>query len=208
MRIGIIGSGHIGGTLARLFLDAGHQLAVSNSRGPETLQELVAQLGENARAVTAQEAADFGEVVVVSIPFGRYRELPARTLAGKVVIDTNNYYPARDSNFEELDRGQTTGSELQERYLEGAHMVKAFNAIQWQSLAERGRPSGDPGRIAIPIAGDDPEAKQVVADLIDQIGFDSVDFGRLGEGGRMFQVGSELYGQLHTAREFQAQLAD
>jgi predicted dinucleotide-binding enzyme len=207
MKIGIIGSGHIGGALAQLFAGAGHQVAISNSRGPETLQALLAQLGENARAVTAEEAAEFGEVVVVSIPFGRYRQLPATALAGKIVIDTNNYYPARDGHFEELDKDRTTGSELQQQYLAGARAVKAFNAIQWQSLAERGRPARDPKRIAIPIAGDDPEAKRVVADLIEQIGFDAVDAGNLGQGGRRFQVGSTLYGQLHTAEELKSLLA-
>ncbi|MGA2872869.1 MAG: NAD(P)-binding domain-containing protein [Candidatus Dormibacteria bacterium] len=207
MKIGIIGSGHIGGTLAQLLVGAGHQVAISNSRGPETLRETVAQLGANARAVTAEEAAEFGEVAIVSIPFGRYRQLPAAALTGKIVIDTNNYYPARDGHFEQLDHDQSTGSELQQQYLAGARAVKAFNAIHWQSLAEMGRPPGDPKRIAIPIAADDPEAKRVVAGLIDQIGFDPVDAGTLGVGGRKFQVGSAVYGQLHTAKELKSLLA-
>jgi hypothetical protein len=167
----------------------------------------VAQLGANARAVTAEEAAEFGEVAIVSIPFGRYRQLPAAALTGKIVIDTNNYYPARDGHFEQLDHDQSTGSELQQQYLAGARAVKAFNAIHWQSLAEMGRPPGDPKRIAIPIAADDPEAKRVVAGLIDQIGFDPVDAGTLGVGGRKFQVGSAVYGQLHTAKELKSLLA-
>jgi len=207
MKIGIIGSGHIGGTLAQLLVGAGHQVAISNSRGPETLRETVAQLGANARAVTAEEAAELGEVAIVSIPFGRYRQLPAAALTGKIVIDTNNYYPARDGHFEQLDHDQSTGSELQQQYLAGARAVKAFNAIHWQSLAEMGRPPGDPKRIAIPIAADDPEAKRVVAGLIDQIGFDPVDAGTLGVGGRKFQVGSAVYGQLHTAKELKSLLA-
>ncbi len=129
MRIGIIGSGHIGGTLAGHFVAAGHEVAVSNSRGPETLAELVAALGTRAQAVTAEEAARFGDLVVVSVPFGRYRELPTEGVASKVVVDTNNYYPQRDGHFEELDRDRTTSSELLQAHLPGARVVKAFNAI-------------------------------------------------------------------------------
>src|SRR5213593_3748806 len=120
MRIGIIGAGHIGGTLAKLFVDAGHEVAVANSRGPETLASLVEQLGGGAQAVTAADAARFGEIVVVSVPFGRYGELPTEDLAGKVVIDTNNYYPQRDGRFEALDSDGTTSSELLQEHLSGA----------------------------------------------------------------------------------------
>ncbi|MDP9295226.1 MAG: NAD(P)-binding domain-containing protein [Actinomycetota bacterium] len=129
MRIGIIGAGHIGGTLARHFVDAGHEVAVSNSRGPETLAGLVEQLGQEAQAMTAAQAARSGDVVVVSVPFGRYRELPTEGVSGKVVIDTNNYYPQRDGYFEELDRNRSTSSELLQAHLSGARVVKAFNAI-------------------------------------------------------------------------------
>lgn len=111
MRIGIIGSGRIGGTLARLLAGAGHQVGVSNSRGPDTLRGLVAELGEQAEAMTAQRAARFGDVLVVSIPFGRFKELSANDVAGKVVVDTSNYYPNRDGHFEELDADRTTSSE-------------------------------------------------------------------------------------------------
>lgn len=119
MRIGIIGAGHIGGTLAKHFARVGHEVAVSNSRGPETLEDLVADLGDRARAMTAGDAARFGDVVVVSVPFGRYRELPTDEVAGKVVIDTNNYYPGRDGQFEELDSDRTTSSELLQAHLSG-----------------------------------------------------------------------------------------
>ena len=129
MRIGIIGSGKIGGTLAKRFVDAGHEVAVSNSREPETLAGLVEELGPHARARTAAEAERFGELVVVSVPLGRYREVPTDSIAGKVVIDTNNYYPQRDGHFEELDSDRTTSSELLQAHLPGAHVVKAFNAI-------------------------------------------------------------------------------
>lgn len=184
MKIGIIGAGHIGGTLARLFVDAGHEVAVSNSRGLETLAGLVEDLGGGAQAMTAAEAARFGEVVVVSVPFGRYRELPTEGVTGKVVIDTNNYYPQRDGHFEELDSDNTTSSELLQAHLPGSRVVKAFNAILWSRLRDDGRPAGDGERVGIPISGDDEQAKRTVVELIDQIGFDAVDAGKLAEGGQ------------------------
>lgn len=198
MRIGIIGTGHIGGTLARHFVDAGHEVAVSNSRGPETLAGLVGELDARAQAMTAAEAAQFGDVVVVSVPFGRYRELPTEAVAGKVVVDTNNYYRQRDGHFEELDSDRTTSSELLQAHLSGARVVKAFNAI-WTRLRDDRRPAGDGERVGVPISGDDEQAKRTVAELIDQIGFDPVDAGKLGEGGRKHQPGSPAYtAGLHT----------
>jgi predicted dinucleotide-binding enzyme len=200
MKIGIIGAGHIGGTLAKLLVDAGHWVAISNSRGPETLASLVAELGEQAQAATPLEAERFGEVVVVSIPFGQYREVPTEAVAAKVVIDTNNYYAQRDGSFEELDDDRTTSSELLRAHLPRARVVKAFNAIRWTNLRDQGRPPGDPERLGIPISGDDDEAKRIVAELIDQIGFDPVDAGTLAEGGRKHQPGGSAYTQgLHTA---------
>jgi predicted dinucleotide-binding enzyme len=193
MRIGIIGAGHIGSTLARHFVRVGHEVAISNSRGPETLQGLVAELGERARAATVPEAAQFGDVVVVAIPFGRFRELPREGFDGKIVIDTTNYYPSRDGHFPEIDEGRTTSSELIRDHLQGARVVKAFNAIYWEHLRDFARPPGDPSRIGIPISGDDEEAKRVVAELIDQIGFDPVDAGTLAEGGRKHQPGAPVY---------------
>jgi len=193
VRIGIIGSGKIGGTLARRFVDAGHEVAVSNSRGPETLAVLVEELGPLAQAMTAPEAARFGELVVVSVPFGRYRELTDEAVGGKVVIDTNNYYPQRDGHFEELDSDRTTSSELLQAHLPDARIVKAFNAILWSRLDEDGRPAGDPGRLGIPISGDDEESKRIAATLIDEIGFDPVDAGTLAEGGRKHQPGTPGY---------------
>jgi predicted dinucleotide-binding enzyme len=184
MRIGIIGAGHIGGTLARHFVDAGHEVAVSNSRAPETLTGLVEELGDGAQATNPAEAAQFGEIVVVSVPFGRYRELPSEGLAGKVVIDTNNYYPQRDGHFEELDNDRTTSSELLQAHLSGAHVVKAFNAILWTRLRDDGHPAGNGERVGIPISADDEQAKRTIAELIDQIGFYAVDAGKLAEGGR------------------------
>ncbi len=207
MRIGIIGAGHIGGTLAKLFVDARNEVAISNSRGPETLASLVEQLGGGAQAMMAAEAARFGEVVVVSVPFGRYREMPTKDVAGKVVIDTNNYYPQRDGHFDELDSDRTTSSELLQAHLLGARVVKAFNAIRWTRLRDDGRPVGDGERIGIPISGNDAEAKQTVAELIDQIGFDAVDAGTLAEGGRKHQPGTPAYTEGLPTAELRIRLA-
>ncbi|MGH2995612.1 MAG: NADPH-dependent F420 reductase [Gaiellaceae bacterium] len=207
MRIGIIGAGKIGGTLAGQFVGAGHEVAVSNSRGPATLENLVAELGERAQALTVEDAARFGDVVVVSVPFGRYRELPTDGVAGKVVIDTNNYYPGRDGHFEELDSDDTTSSELLQAHLSDARVVKAFNAMQWQHLRDFGRPSGDPERVGIPISAGDEAAKRTVSELIDQIGFDAVDAGSLAEGGRKHQPGSPVYTADLLTGELRAGLA-
>ena len=207
MKIGIIGAGHIGGTLAKLFVDAGHEVAVGNSRGPETLASLVEQLGAGARAVTAAEAVRLGELVVVSVPFGRYRELPTEGIAGKVVIDTNNYYPQRDDHFDALDSDETTSSELLQEHLSDARVVKAFNAILWKRLRDDGRPAGDSARIGIPISGDDDQAKRTVAKLIDEIGFDAVDAGTLAEGGRKHQPGTQAYTEGLPTAELRSRLA-
>jgi 8-hydroxy-5-deazaflavin:NADPH oxidoreductase len=207
MRIGIIGAGHIGGTLAKRFVDVGHEVAVSNSRGPETLASLVDALGERAQASTTADAVRFGDVVVVAIPMGRYREVPTDAVTGEVVIDANNYYPQRDGHFEELDSDRTTSSELLQAHLPGAHVVKAFNAIQWMRLRDDGRPAADPERLAIPLSGDDEEAKRTVAELIDQLGFDPVDAGTLAEGGRKHQTGAPAYTQGLPTAELRARLA-
>ncbi len=207
MEIGIIGAGRIGSTLARLFVGVDHQVAIANSRGPDTLEELVTELGEHARATTAAGAARFGDLVVVSVPFGRYRELPTDGFGGKVVIDTNNYYPQRDGHVDDLDSDRTTSSELLQHHLPDARVVKAFNAIYWERLRDDGRPAGDPARIGIPISGDDEDAKRTVAALIDQIGFDAVDAGTLAEGGRKHQPGSPVYGAHLPTGELRSRLA-
>jgi predicted dinucleotide-binding enzyme len=178
MNIGIIGAGHIGGTAARLFIDAGHEIAISNSRGPETLRELVAELGPKARAVTPEEAARFGEVVLLAVPLKDYTTLP--DLGGKIAIDAMNYYPNRDGHVAELDSGARASSELVAGHLEGARVVKAFNTIWFEHLKRQGDTNKplDQRRV-IPISGDDAEAKQVVSRLIEEIGFGPLDMGTL-----------------------------
>jgi predicted dinucleotide-binding enzyme len=196
--IGIIGAGKIGGTVAGLLARAGHEIAVSNSRGPETLEDLIRELGPQVRAMTVEQAAGFGEVVLLAIPLGGLRDLPVAALAGRVVIDAMNYYPDRDGRIDELEEGGVGSTELVAAHLYDARVVKALNTIHFRRLAEEGRPAGDPQRLAVPIAGDDREAKRLVAGLIDQIGFDSVDAGGLRDGRRQ-QPGTPVYNRPLTA---------
>lgn len=182
--IGLIGSGHIGSTLARLAVDAGHDVVLSNRRGPETLADLVDRLGPRARAVTPAEAASAGDVVVVTVPLKAYRDVPVEPLRGKVVIDTNNYYPDRDGHIPELDDESATTSELLQQHLPESRVVKAFNNIYFSHLATLARPAGHPERSVLPIAGDDAAAKQAVAEFLDSIGYDAHDVGPLAEGWR------------------------
>lgn len=191
--LGLIGSGNIGATVARLAVDGGVDVVLSNSRGPETLADLVAELGPRARAATAEEAARAGELVVVTVPFRAYDQMPREALAGKVVLDTNNYYPQRDGSFPELDSSETTSSELLQRHLDRSHVVKVFNNIFFKHLAALPRPTGAADRSALAIAGDDAGAKAQAAALLDQLGFDVVDAGPLAEGWR-FQPGTPAYG--------------
>lgn len=195
---GFIGSGNIGSTVARLAVAAGHDVVMSNSRGPETLTELVSDLGEHARAATAAQAAEAGDVVVVTIPLKHYRDVPVDELAGKVVIDTMNYYPQRDGHVAALDSQSTTSSELLQAHLPASRVVKAFNNINFQHLGELARPSGSADRSALAIAGDDPEAKSTVTRLFDEIGYQTVDLGPLAEGWRI-QPGTPAYGLMYAA---------
>lgn len=190
--IGFIGSGNIGSTLARLFLAEGHDVVLSNSRGPQTLTDLVGELGDRARAGTAEEAAEAGDVVVVTIPLKNIGAVPVAPLAGKVVIDTGNYYPERDGQIAELDDETTTTSELLAAHLPESRVVKMFNAIFYAHLGAQGRPPGSPDRRALPMAGDDDNAKVVVQDLVAELGFDVVDAGPLSEGWR-FQRDTAAY---------------
>jgi hypothetical protein len=173
--VGIIGSGMIGGTVARLSVAAGHQVVLSNSRGPETLAELA------------------GDVVVVSVPVKAFGDLPVKPLAGKPVLDTGNYYPERDGHREELDTGALTSSGLLQRDLPDAQVVKVFNNIFFKHLGSLARPHGAPDRTALPIAGDSPAAKAAVTAFLDEIGYDAVDAGSLADSWRQ-EPGTPVYG--------------
>ncbi|HET7326382.1 MAG TPA: NADPH-dependent F420 reductase [Nocardioidaceae bacterium] len=182
--IGLIGSGNIGSTVAKLAVDAGHDVVLSNSRGPETLADLVDRLGAQARAATAAEAAAAGDIVVVAVPLKAYREVPVDPLRGKVVIDTNNYYPERDGHIAELDDESTTTSELLQEHLSESRVVKGFNNIYVSHLGSLQRPAGHPERSVLAIAGDDEAAKRSAAEFLDSIGYDAYDVGPLSEGWR------------------------
>jgi 8-hydroxy-5-deazaflavin:NADPH oxidoreductase len=193
MKIGIIGAGNIGGTLTRRFTALGHKVFVANSRGPETLADLAA--GTGATPVTVEQAAQAGEVVIVTIPLRKIPSLPtglfAKTPKSVVVVDTSNYYPQqRDGRIDGIEKGMTESRWVEQQL--GRPVVKAFNNIYAEHLYELGRPSGSPGRIALPVAGDDPTAKAVVLRLIDELGFDGVDAGGLDESWRQ-QPGTSVY---------------
>jgi predicted dinucleotide-binding enzyme len=194
MRIGIIGAGQIGGTLARRFAALGHEVSIANSRGPETLAALAKETG--AKPVTVQEAARAGEVVIVTIPLKNVAGLPADLFdgvpTGVVVVDTGNYYPRqRDGRIDAIENGAAESRWVSDRL--GRPVVKAFNNIYARHLLERGKPGGAAGRIALPVAGDDPRAKDVVIWLLDELGFDGVDAGSLDESWRQ-QPGTPVYG--------------
>ena len=184
----------------------GYNVVISNSRGPETLSTLVSELGPRARAATATDAAKAGDIVVVTVPLKNYRQVPVEPLAGKIVIDTNNYYPQRDGHFPELDSESTTTSELLQAHLPTSKVVKAFNHIYAAELITHGQPAGTQNRRALAIAGDDPEGKAVVTRLLDQFGFDTVDAGPLKEGWRI-QRDTPGYGPRRTAEELSKDLA-
>ncbi|WP_272942400.1 NADPH-dependent F420 reductase [Paraburkholderia xenovorans] len=177
MKMGILGAGFIGRAMATLAKQSGYDVMISNSRGPQTLMSTAAAIG--CHVGTAREAAVFGDVVVVAVPFHSYPALPVAELEGKIVIDTCNYYPERDGHIDALDQYATTTSELIARHLHGARLVKAFNAILAKDLETDGTPPGTPHRRALPMAGDDLAAKQAVAGVLDQFGFDAVDAGPL-----------------------------
>lgn len=204
--IGLIGAGSIGSQVARLAIASGHDVVLSNSRGPETLAALVKELGPKARAGTALEAASAGDVVVVTIPLKAIGTVPVEPLAGKVVIDTNNYYPQRDGHIAELDDESTTVSELLQAHLPTSKVVKAFNHIHAAQLTTDGKPAGTPKRRGLVIAGDELIAKKVVTTLLDAFGFDTVDAGPLAEGWRI-QRDTPGYGPRHTAEELKQDLA-
>lgn len=204
--IGLIGAGHIGSQVARLAVRNSYNVVVSNSRGPETLSALVAELGPRAKAATAADAAKAGDIVVVTVPLKNYQAVPVEPLAEKIVIDTDNYYPERDGHIAALDNESTTTSELLQAHLPTSKVVKAFNHIYAAALTTDGQPAGTKNRRALAIAGDDPAAKATVTRLLDQFGFDTVDAGPLKEGWRI-QRDTPGYGPRRTAEELRRDLA-
>ncbi|HET7873530.1 MAG TPA: NADPH-dependent F420 reductase [Terriglobales bacterium] len=203
MKIAVLGAGRIGATAARLFVEAGHEVAISNSRGPESLRELVSGLGEQAHAMALDDAAVFAELVLLAVPWHREDAMPRPELVrGKIVIDAMNPYDPEGGFF---PLGDSTSSEIVLGRVRGARLVKAFNTIYYEHLATRGRkdlPVEE--RHAIYVAGDDLQAKEAVSRLIEEIGFAPVDTGSLREGGRLQQPDSLIYNQTYTAREARA----
>ncbi|WP_028058518.1 NADPH-dependent F420 reductase [Candidatus Solirubrobacter pratensis] len=200
MKIGIIGSGHIGGTLTRRLTALGHDVSVANSRGPESLTDLARETG--ATAATAEDAVRDADLVAIAIPVKAVPDLP--DLSSKVVIDANNYYPSRDGRIEAIENGATSARWTADQT--GAVVVKAFNTIESGHLLALGRPAGDPARIAVPVAADDAQAKQIVMRLVEQLGFDAVDAGGLDESWRQ-QPGTPVYGTDLDAARARAGLA-
>lgn len=203
MRIGVIGTGRIGATAAGHFVDAGHEVRLANSRGPESLTDLVADLGPRASAGTPAEAGRFGEVVLEAIPFAAYRDLPADALADRTVMSAANYWPDRDGD---VDFGGHSHTELVADHLDGSRVVKSFNTMVWENLRDEARP-GAPldDRLALYVASDHPEAKATVADLIAQVGFAPVDVGSLSDG-EQIQPGSPVFNEPLTPAEARSRL--
>jgi predicted dinucleotide-binding enzyme len=183
--IGIIGAGHIGSQIARAAIAHGYEVLIANSRGPETLTELVAELGPKARAATAVEAAAAADVAVVTVPFKAYGSIPVEPLAGKIVIDTNNYYFERDGHVPALDEGRDTVTGMLQKHLPTSRVAKGFNHIGAPQITTDGQPAGTSGRRALATASDHADAAQFVSDLYDQFGFDAVNVGPLSESWRI-----------------------
>ena len=205
-RVGIIGAGNIGSALAQGLVDRGYEVVISNSRGPETLAGLVAQLGPNASAGTPEQAAEAGEWVIVTVPLKALDTIPVAPLAGKTVLDTNNYYWERDGRIAELDEKKTTTSQMLQRHLPESTVVKAFNHIGAGEILTTGSPAGTPGRRALATASDSPEALQFVTDLYDAFGFDTVAIGPLADSWRV-ERDTPAYGIPQDADRLRANLA-
>ena len=204
--LGIIGAGHIGSQVARVAVANGYDVVIANSRGPETLAGLVDELGPRAKAATAAEAAAAGDVAVVTVPLGKIGALPVEELAGKIVLDTNNYYFERDGHIDALDKGETTTSELLQKQLPTSRIAKAFNHIYAADITTDGTPAGTEGRRALATAGDDAEAVDFVTRFYDEAGFDTVNVGPLSESWRV-ERDRPAYVVKQTAEELTANLA-
>ena len=204
--IGIIGAGHIGSQLARAFTGLGYDVVIANSRGPETLSALVEEVGPKARAATAEEAAEAADVAVVTVPLKAIDEVPVAPLAGKILLDTCNYYWERDGHIAALDRGEATTSGLVQKHLPTSKVVKAFNHIAAPEITTTGSPAGSPDRRALGTASDDPEAIALVTELYDRLGFDTVSAGPLSESWRL-ERDRPAYVVRQNADELRANLA-
>ena len=205
--IGFIGAGRIGSAVAEVALRHGYRVVLSNSRGPETLTDVIAKLGEGASAATAEGAATAGDVVVVTIPLKHIGAVPVAPLDGKVVIDTNNYYPQRDGQIASLDAGEATSAGLLQAHLPGSHVVKAFNHIFSGHIPAQSAPAGTPGRRALSIFGDDASARATVEALLDDLGFDVVDGGALADSWRI-EPGTPGYGAEDDGPQLTQHLAE
>ncbi|MFB0838626.1 NADPH-dependent F420 reductase [Arthrobacter sp. E44] len=201
--IGIIGAGHIGSQVARKAVELGYDVVISNSRGPETLQDLVAELGPKARAATSAEAAAAGDFAVVTVPLKNYKDVPVEPLAGKIVIDTNNYYWERDGRIPALDNGEATTSGMLQEHLPQSKVAKGFNHIMAKDITTDGTPAGTENRRALATASDYPEAAELVTRLYDEFGFDTVNVGPLSESWRV-----ERDRPAYVARQNATQLKD
>lgn len=204
--IGIIGAGHIGSQVARKAVQLGYDVVIGNSRGPETLTELVAELGPRARAATALEAAEAGDFAVVTIPLKNYTDLPVEALEGKIVIDTLNYYWERDGHIEVLDDGEATTSGLVQEHLKGSMVAKGFNHIESADITTTGALTGTENRRALATASDHQEAVELITELYDEFGFDTVNIGTLAESWRV-ERDRPAYGPRQNAQELTANLA-
>lgn len=204
--IGIIGAGHIGSQVARAAVNQGYDVVIANSRGPETLQDLVSELGPKATAGTAQQAAEAADIAVVTVPLRAYQDVPVEPLAGKIVLDTNNYYWERDGHIAALDEGTATVSGLLQEHLPTSKVVKAFNHIQAASITTDGFPAGSPDRRALATSSDDADAVAFVTDFYDKLGFDTVNVGPLSESWRV-ERDRPAYGARQNADELRANLA-
>jgi predicted dinucleotide-binding enzyme len=203
---GIIGAGHIGSQVARAAIGVGHDVVIANSRGPETLDTLIAELGPRARAATAAEAGAAGEVVVVAVPLRALKDVPVEPLAGKIVLDTNNYYFEREGRIPELDRGETTTSEMVQKHLTTSKVAKAFNHILWSDITTDGTPAGTPNRRALATASDSTEAVEFVTAFYDELGFDTVNVGPLSESWRV-ERDRPAYVKRQNAEELEANIS-
>jgi len=204
MKIGIIGSGQVGGTLTRRLTQLGHDVAVANSRSPESLRELAEETG--AEPGTVRSVAEDSEVVILAVPMKAVPELPADAFGSKIVIDATNYYPQRDGIIPDVADRSVTSSRWVADMLPGARVVKAFNTIVAPRLMDLGRPVGDERRVALPVAADDPEAKRVVMDLVNELGFDPVDAGNLDQSWRQ-QPDTPVFATDYDAEGVRAGLA-